>query len=52
MFSSKITQNQKKNVIRGLHYQLKNSQDKLIYVTHGELINVVVDLRKNHLRFV
>ena len=42
----------KKNVIRGLHYQLKNSQDKLIYVTHGELINVVVDLRKSSPSFL
>ena len=42
----------KKNVIRGLHYQLKNSQDKLIYVTNGELMNVVVDLRKSSPSFL
>tara|TARA_X000000950_G_scaffold273883_1_gene358215 strand:+ start:214 stop:765 length:552 start_codon:yes stop_codon:yes gene_type:complete len=42
----------KKNVIRGLHYQLKNSQDKLIYVTQGALMNVVVDLRKSSPTFL
>ena len=42
----------KKNVIRGLHYQLKNSQDKLIYVTHGRLLDVIVDLRKSSPTFL
>lgn len=36
----------KKNVIRGLHYQIKNQQDKLIYVTQGKLLNYTVDIRK------
>ena len=42
----------KKNVIRGLHYQLKNAQDKLIYVTHGRLLDVIVDLRKSSPTFL
>ncbi len=37
----------KKNVIRGLHYQSKNSQAKIITVTHGKIMDVAVDLRKN-----
>ena len=36
----------KKNVIRGLHFQLKNRQTKLIYVIDGKILDVVVNLRK------
>ena len=36
-----------KGVLRGLHYQLPpNVQDKLVYVVHGEVFDVVVDIRK------
>ena len=37
----------KKNVIRGLHLQTKNSQGKFISVIKGKIFDVVVDLRKN-----
>jgi dTDP-4-dehydrorhamnose 3,5-epimerase len=33
------------NVLRGLHYQLKNPQAKLISVTSGEVFDVAVDIR-------
>ncbi|MHB1947693.1 MAG: dTDP-4-dehydrorhamnose 3,5-epimerase [Gammaproteobacteria bacterium] len=36
----------KKNVIRGLHYQLEHAQDKLVYVISGTILDVVVDIRK------
>jgi dTDP-4-dehydrorhamnose 3,5-epimerase len=36
-----------KNVIRGLHYQIKNSQGKLVRCIAGEIYDVIVDLRKN-----
>tara|TARA_B110000971_G_scaffold146117_1_gene149215 strand:+ start:1596 stop:2111 length:516 start_codon:yes stop_codon:yes gene_type:complete len=36
----------KKNVLRGLHIQRKNSQAKLITVVHGAIYDVCVDLRK------
>tara|TARA_Y200000002_G_C22633821_1_gene643734 strand:+ start:867 stop:1421 length:555 start_codon:yes stop_codon:yes gene_type:complete len=42
----------KKNVLRGLHYQIKNSQDKLIHITNGKLINFTVDLRKGSPSFL
>ncbi len=35
-----------KNILRGLHYQIKNPQGKLVRVTAGEVFDVVVDLRK------
>lgn len=35
----------KKNVLRGLHFQEKYSQAKLITVTHGNILDVAVDLR-------
>ena len=34
----------KKNVIRGLHYQLNKPQGKFISVLKGEILDVVVDL--------
>ena len=35
----------KKGVLRGLHYQLKNPQAKLISVISGEIFDVAVDIR-------
>ncbi|QNE38410.1 dTDP-4-dehydrorhamnose 3,5-epimerase [Hymenobacter sp. NBH84] len=35
-----------KNVIRGMHFQLPpHEHDKLVYVTQGEILDVIVDLR-------
>ena len=37
-----------KGVLRGLHYQLPpHAQGKLVRVTHGEVFDVVVDIRKS-----
>ena len=36
----------KKNVLRGLHIQLKNSQGKYVSALKGKIFDVVVDLRK------
>ena len=41
----------KKNVIRGLHLQTKNSQGKFVSVIKGKILDVVVDLRKNSKTF-
>lgn len=35
-----------KGVLRGLHFQTKHSQGKLVRVTKGEVFDVAVDLRK------
>jgi dTDP-4-dehydrorhamnose 3,5-epimerase len=37
----------KKNVLRGLHYQLQQPQDKLVTVISGSVFDVAVDIRKN-----
>ena len=41
----------KKNVLRGLHLQLKNAQAKLITVLNGKIFDVCVDCRKNSKTF-
>ena len=40
-----------KNVIRGLHIQIKKSQAKIITVTHGKILDIAVDLRKKSKTF-
>ena len=36
-----------RNVLRGLHYQVKHPQGKLVRVAEGEILDVAVDLRKS-----
>ena len=40
-----------KGVLRGLHYQLENTQGKLVRVTVGEVLDVAVDVRRNSANF-
>ena len=40
-----------KNVLRGLYYQIKRPQGKLVRVAVGEIFDVAVDIRKNSLTF-
>lgn len=37
----------KKNILRGLHYQIRNSQSKLVRVLKGRIFDVAVDIRKS-----
>ena len=41
----------KKNALRGLHTQTVSPQAKIITVTHGKILDVAVDLRKNSKTF-
>ncbi|MEX3774982.1 dTDP-4-dehydrorhamnose 3,5-epimerase [Pseudomonas sp. MYb118] len=40
-----------KGVLRGLHYQLENTQGKLVRVTVGEVLDVAVDVRRGSPNF-
>ncbi len=37
----------RRGVLRGLHYQIKHPQGKLVRVTRGEVLDVAVDLRRS-----
>jgi dTDP-4-dehydrorhamnose 3,5-epimerase len=41
----------KKNVLRGIHYQISQAQGKLVRATHGAALDVVVDLRRSSATF-
>ena len=41
----------KRNVLRGLHYQLQKPQAKLVYVITGEIFDVAVDIRRGSQTF-
>ena len=40
-----------KGVLRGLHYQIRRPQGKLVRVTHGAVFDVAVDLRRDSSEF-
>ena len=39
------------NVVRGLHYQIRQTQGKLVHAIVGEILDVIVDLRKSSRTF-
>jgi dTDP-4-dehydrorhamnose 3,5-epimerase len=41
----------KKNVIRGIHYQIVQPQGKLVRAAHGAVLDVAVDLRRSSPHF-
>ena len=43
--------NSKKNVIRGMHFQLRNKQTKIISVISGKILDVAINLKKNSKEF-
>lgn len=47
-----ILSKSKKNILRGLHLQIKDSQGKLVSIIKGKIFDVAVDLRKNSKTFL
>ena len=45
-FKFSILVNSKKNVLRGLHFQKKKQQEKILIIISGEIIDYCLDLRK------
>jgi dTDP-4-dehydrorhamnose 3,5-epimerase len=41
----------RKNVVRGIHYQITQPQGKLVWVAQGAVLDVAVDLRKSSPHF-
>ena len=41
----------RKNVLRGIHYQITQPQGKLVRVTHGAVLDVAIDLRRSSQHF-
>ena len=46
-----VTSNSKKNVIRGLHFQLKKPQGKFLSVLKGKIYDIALDCRKDSKTF-
>lgn len=46
-----VMSHSKKNVIRGLHMQTRNTQGKFVSVIKGKIYDVVIDLRKKSKTF-
>ncbi len=51
-FKYSILVSSKKNVFRGLHFQKKRQQEKLLIVLKGSIIDYCVDLRKKSKTFL
>tara|TARA_B110000008_G_scaffold276782_2_gene316718 strand:- start:109 stop:636 length:528 start_codon:yes stop_codon:yes gene_type:complete len=41
----------KKNVLRGMHYQIKNPQAQIVTIIRGSILDVVVDIRPNSVTY-
>jgi len=51
-FKYSILVSSKKNVFRGLHFQKRKQQEKLLIVLKGSIIDYCVDLRKKSKNFL
>ena len=47
-FIYSILTNSKKNVLRGMHFNKKMNEEKLIYVLDGKILDVTIDLNREN----
>ena len=45
-FIYSILTNSKKNVLRGMHYNKKMDEEKLVYILNGKILDVTINLNK------
>ena len=45
-FNYSIITQSKKNVIRGMHYNKKKDEEKLVYILEGKILDVTINLNK------
>ena len=50
-FPFDVISHSKKNVLRGMHIQIKNPQAKIVTVAYGKILDVAIDLRINSKTF-
>ena len=51
-FKFAILASSKKNVFRGLHFQKKNQQEKIVIIVKGSIVDFCIDLRKKSKTFL
>tara|TARA_B100001057_G_C22502835_1_gene814705 strand:- start:140 stop:610 length:471 start_codon:yes stop_codon:yes gene_type:complete len=45
-FTYSIITQSKKNVLRGMHFNKKNNEEKLIYILDGKILDITINLNK------
>jgi dTDP-4-dehydrorhamnose 3,5-epimerase len=51
IFKFSLVTHSKKHVFRGFHFQLKNQQEKLVYLVKGNILDIIINLRKKSKNF-
>ena len=51
IFKFSLITHSKRHVFRGFHFQLKNQQEKLVYLVKGNILDIIINLRKKSKNF-